>query len=411
MWDPYAEFKTAELPNGLTVLALPMKREWQYIGFVVHSGAAQDPAGLEGTAHFVEHLVSENARIPEKELSAFFDGYGGRAMLGEIGYHSTVYWIQTPADETILAEALGLFGSMLIEAELKKCIERERRVIISEFRKAHPLKADIELLRSERQVLYPGTWVERCLIPGGIPESIRQITDVHLQEFYDTHYTPANISVVGVGAVKLDDLTGLLLKSPFGARKKGKRTKPQLSLASFASPQDYRRTSARKSLETASYYSVGRFPGNTNPYAILLLQEILTDTVSDAVRKSNGFAYEIEVPYNYFGCAHELSIDCRGLDPEEIESAESVIEYAIGVSGSQEGVFEESKKRMLASSTMLDESGQDICEVVLEDLGEHQRIVTLTEERNGFAAATLTEIGNLLQTFGPKERWTLIMRP
>jgi len=44
MWDPYAEFESATLPNGLKVYAAHWaERPWQAIGFVIHSGAEQDP--------------------------------------------------------------------------------------------------------------------------------------------------------------------------------------------------------------------------------------------------------------------------------------------------------------------------------------------------------------------------------
>ena len=60
MWDPYSEFRTATLPNGLTVHAAHWPgRPWESVGVLIHSGAEQDPFGLEGLSHFVEHLVSK----------------------------------------------------------------------------------------------------------------------------------------------------------------------------------------------------------------------------------------------------------------------------------------------------------------------------------------------------------------
>ena len=64
MYDPYADFEKATLPNGLQVYAAYWPdRPWQYVGFVLHSGANTDPEDLPGVAHFVEHLVSRNISI------------------------------------------------------------------------------------------------------------------------------------------------------------------------------------------------------------------------------------------------------------------------------------------------------------------------------------------------------------
>ena len=138
MWDPYAEFQTATLSNGLSVYAAHWpRRSWQAMGFLVHSGAEHDPEGLEGLSHFVEHVVSENASIPTREIFAFFEGHGGAVNLGITGHPSTQYCFFAPADKAILATAFSIFGHMLLSAKLEKCIERERQVIIGEFHRKY----------------------------------------------------------------------------------------------------------------------------------------------------------------------------------------------------------------------------------------------------------------------------------
>ena len=83
MWDPYAEFESATLPNGLTVHAAHWSgRPWQAMGVLVHSCAEQDPVGLEGLAHFTEHLdASRSMEVPAQSVVSFFKDHDGVAGL------------------------------------------------------------------------------------------------------------------------------------------------------------------------------------------------------------------------------------------------------------------------------------------------------------------------------------------
>ncbi|MCX6736974.1 MAG: insulinase family protein, partial [Candidatus Parcubacteria bacterium] len=200
MFDPYADFKKTTLPNGLAIHALRWpNRPWEAIGILVHSGAEHDPIGFEGLAHFVEHLVSENANIPKKEMNTFFEKYGGMVDFGATGYPYAHYRFFLPALKNILAKAFSMFGHMLISAKLKNFIERERKIIINEFHCAYPAKFQFDLDMQKHRALYSDSWLGRFTRPLGNPESIGLITQKELQSYYDAHYTPANISIVGVG--------------------------------------------------------------------------------------------------------------------------------------------------------------------------------------------------------------------
>src|SRR3989344_959027 len=146
MWDPFAEFQSETLPNGLTVHAAHWpERPWQAMGFLIHSGAEQDPIGREGVAHFVEHLVSENADVSKKIMCDFFHDSGGMVDLGTTGYPGTSYQLFLPIERSILAKALDIFSSMLVTAQLELQIERERHVIMGEFRQHYPIDFKFEL--------------------------------------------------------------------------------------------------------------------------------------------------------------------------------------------------------------------------------------------------------------------------
>ncbi len=177
MWDPYAEFQTTVLPNGLTIhVATWPGRSMQAIGCLIHGGARSDPVGLEGLAHFVEHMVSENVGITVDEIKAFFEDCGGDIELGSTGILGTKYFFAVPAENETVKQAFEIFGKMLLHGQLTKLIERERRVIHGEFLKNYPSEVSLIVPRRRRQALHSDSWFGRFTSLLGDPNSIGRVT-------------------------------------------------------------------------------------------------------------------------------------------------------------------------------------------------------------------------------------------
>lgn len=417
MWDPYAEFQSATLPNGLTVYAAHWPgRPWEAMGFLIYSGAEYDPVGLEGLSHFVEHLVSENTNVSKKEMCAFFEDRGGMVNLGMTGYAYTHYRFFVPTDKAVLAMAFSMLGHMLLSAKLEKFIERERQVIIGEFHRDYPVKFKLDLDVHKHKVLYAGYWLERFIRPLGNPESVGRITQSELQSHYDAYYTPANMSVVGVGGMTLPELVELLSESPFATSKKGARTPLPTPAIDVAPPSETRYVfEVSKHLtvpiDVGAYLSVAKIPGNVNARAIRIMKDMFDELLNEEVRERRAWAYAIDSSYQNFRHFHEFSINCDALALEALDKIEDVIEVCTALIGDREDVFEQAKRRALASNFMIDPTGQGICDGVLDDLADNQRIVSLAEYGNDIERVTMSDIRNLLQWLRLERRWTLIMRP
>ena len=420
MWDPYAEFKSVTLPNGLKVYAAHWPgRPWEAMGFLVHSGAEQDPAGLEGLAHFVEHLVSENMDVKRNDASSFFRGCGGMVDFGSTDYPSTEYHFFVPKNKEVVAKALSIFGSMLLSAKIEKSIERERQVVIREFNQRYPVRFKFDLEMQERKALYAGYWLERFARPLGNPESIGRITQNDLQSYYDTHYTPANTSIVGVGGMKLLELVKLLSKSPFAINKKGARAPIPSSVTDFALLPENRHVlemseyvnTATTLIEVGAYRSVTKIPGDVNVFAIILLIKIFNRILDEEVRDQRAWAYSIDSSYRSFRHFYQFSINCNALAIKALDEIEEVVETCIASIGNREDLFEQAKGQALARNFVVDESGKDICDNALDDLARYQRIVPLAEDAKNIERVTMTDIRNLLKWLQPERRWTLITKP
>jgi predicted Zn-dependent peptidase len=417
MWDPYAEFQTATLPNGLTVhAALWPGRPWEAMGFLVHSGAEHDPVGLEGVAHFIEHMVSQNTNATRKDVTGFFEDCGGMVSLGSTGYPDTRYRFFVPADKTILARAFSLFGNMLLSAKLEKFIERERQVIVGEFHRRYSVKFMLDVAWRERKAMYAGYWLERFVMPLGTPESVARITQSDMQAQYDEHYTPANISIVGVGGMALSELVELLSDSPFAAFKKGVRTPVPTPASDVGLPSETRHVLEMSKhitlpVEVGSYRSVAKIPCNMNARVIQVMAEMFDEVLNEEVRERLAWAYAINSSGHNFRHFHEVAIDCAALALQGLSQIEEVVEVCIVSMSDREDLFTHAKRRALASNLMIDSTGKGICNGALNDLGDDQRITSLAEYGKDIERVTMGDVRDLLHWLRPERRWTVITKP
>ncbi|MEI7750355.1 MAG: insulinase family protein [Candidatus Moraniibacteriota bacterium] len=417
MWDPYAEFESARLSNGLTVYSAHWPgRPWESVGCLVHSGAEHDPVGLEGLAHFVEHAVSQNAGIAKNELKKFFKDCGGMANLGITGYPYTQYLFFVPMDRRVIASAFSIFGRMLLTSELERQIEHEREVIIGEFNQRYPIRLGFDLSMRKQRALYEGYWLERFVRPLGNPESVGRIAAHDLQSYYDAHYTPANMSVVAVGGMRLPELLESLSESVFSIDKKGVRTPVPEVATGFALPAEFRHVlemseHIKAPLQAGSYSSTAKISGDINGYTVRIMKQMLSETLNEEVREKRAWTYDIDISQHDFRRFHEFSIYCGAFELRAIDDIEEVIEDCIISIGNREDLFERVKRNILASNLMIDMTGQGIRNNALDDLADYQRIISLAENGREFERVTMNDIRNALQWLVPERRWTLITRP
>ena len=418
MWDPYGEFESTTLPNGLKVYATHWpERPWEAIGFVVHSGAEQDPVGLEGVAHFVEHLFCQNATMSEKEISAFFRDCGGSVKLGTTSHGATKYYFFIPADREVLTEAFSLFGHMLLSEKLEKFVERERQVIIGEFHRSYPVKFSLDLDVRRTKALYSDHWLGRYVTPLGNLESVSKIAQSDLQTYYDTHYTPTNISVVGVGGLQLSELAEILSESPLAVNKKGARTPLPLRSTKINPPREIRHVfeyskhmSMTTPVEVGAYLSTAVLPGNVNT-AVRILNLMLDEILDDEVRQERAWAYDIHCSWHDFRHFHEFVIGCGAVSLNGIDTIEDVVETCVASLTDREDLFEKHRRREIANNLMIDPRGHGVCEAATDDLADCNRIISLTEYGRDMEALKMSDIRNMLKWIHPEQRWTLIKKP
>ncbi len=192
------------LANGLQVVVIPDHRAPVVTHMVWYKvGAADDPPGKSGIAHFLEHLMFKGtATNPEGAFSARVAALGGNdnAFTTE---DATVF------HQTIAKQHLGLM--MQFEADrmanlqiTDAAVTPERQVILEERRMRIDNSPGAELGEEVDATLYQNSHYGIPTI--GWEHEMEGLDRVDATSFYDRYYTPNNAIVVVAGDVTEDEV-------------------------------------------------------------------------------------------------------------------------------------------------------------------------------------------------------------
>ena len=216
------EASAATLPNGLQVIVksdhnLPVVA----INIVIRAGSGNEPAGSEGAAHFLEHMLFRGSRSNAAgKVEAFIEAQGGAANAGTLRDFTHVY-ATVPVGvfkETLQALADAVLYPSLETAE----IDQERTTILSEIARQN---------EDPRATLWDLS--QRALFPkhpyahpvNGSPETIFRLGREALVSFHKRWYVPNNIAVVVVGDINESEVLPVV-KSIFGPLNPGPASQP-----------------------------------------------------------------------------------------------------------------------------------------------------------------------------------------
>ena len=417
MWDPREDVQSATLPNGLRVYSVYWPdRPWVSMGFLIHSGAHQDKVGLEGTAHFVEHMVSRNAMIPYKEIKEFFENSGGGVKLGATGYLETFYSCFASLDR--LKRALEIFSTILMTAEIKSYVEEQRQVILSEFQRRFSLVPMLDLAWRETRNVFGGTYMERHVSPLGMPNSIWNITREDLQSFYDTNYTPANTSIVCVGGIRLEELLEKLSFTGFGNLKPGERSERPSVIERVRPPLESRyvfeaskHVMTEKPRESGAYHSVVVLPGNISREALTILRRMTDKVMFEEVRERRGWTYATGAKTFSRGPFHGAELNAEALKLDSLGEIEAVVNSCLESLSDRDDLFRNAVEGYISASSMTDFSGNGLCDALMNDLIKQGRIITNAETDGVVSRLTMDDMRALLHQLGPEQRYTVLTVP
>ena len=205
-----AEVERFSLSNGMEVVLVANHR----IHAVSHTlwlktGAADDPLGKSGLAHYLEHLLFKGTPThPAGRYDAIIEGLGGQ-FNAFTGTDYTGYYV------TIAKEHLAQV--MILEADRMRYLlpsdsdfAKERDVIIEERKSRVENQPRAKLNEAMNAALFRHHPYRIPII--GWMHEMEGLTGEDAKWFYDTYYNPANMVLVVAGDIERNELQHLAEK-------------------------------------------------------------------------------------------------------------------------------------------------------------------------------------------------------
>ncbi|MDE0779734.1 MAG: pitrilysin family protein [Alphaproteobacteria bacterium] len=225
-WAQVFNPATFELDNGLQIVVIENHRAPVVTHMIWYrAGAADEPAGKSGIAHYFEHLMFKGTKTRASgEFSEIVAGVGGR----ENAFTSQDYtgYFQTVAPqhlETMMELEADRMTGLVLTSDI---IEPERKVILEERRSRtdnNPRALLSEQVSAATYLNHP----YRLPIIGWAHE-IESLSLADLEAFYTTWYAPNNAVLVVSGDVDPEDVFHLARKhyGPIAERDLPPRIRP-----------------------------------------------------------------------------------------------------------------------------------------------------------------------------------------
>jgi zinc protease len=265
------------LPNGLEAVVIEDHRAPVVVHMVWYRvGAADDPAGKSGLAHYLEHLMFKGTEtMPAGAFSATVEAQGGSD-------NAFTAWDYTAYFQRVAADRLGLVMAMeadrMVNLRIPEDEAATERAVIGEER-AQRIEATPGGLFAEqrRAVQFLNHPYARPII--GWRHEIEGLTAADARAFYRAHYGPNNAILIVAGDVTADAVRALA-EEHYGPIPPNPRIVPRIR------PAEPPQIAARRlRMEDArvgepyfvrSYLAIPRRPGDQRQAAALVvLAELL----------------------------------------------------------------------------------------------------------------------------------------
>lgn len=268
--------ETFTLDNGMQVVVVTMRRAPVVLHRVWYRvGAADEPAGQSGIAHFLEHLMfKETENLENGEFSRIVANNGGQQNAFTAQDYTAYYqFVARDRLEIMMRiEADRMTNLVLSEEDIRN----EREVIIEERRSRTENNPHSLLFEQVRAALFQNH-------PYGIPvigwmHEMQELGREETFEFYRRHYAPNNAILLLVGDVTAEEVRPLV-EATYGQIPRGdvpERVRPQEPPQRAARRVEYRDSRAQNAYFVREYIAPSYLQGETgHAHALQLLADIL----------------------------------------------------------------------------------------------------------------------------------------
>ena len=208
-------FHHRTLPNGLDVLAEVNPDAHSFAaGVFVKAGARDEPKGVNGVSHFLEHMMFKGSdRYGWEDMNRVFDEMGARYN-ASTSSETTMYYAAVLPEFT--GRAIEHLSHLLNPAIRQADFDTEKNVILEEI--AMYLDDPGHRLYEAASQAYFGDHPLALSILGPA-ESIKAMTRDAMADYFRQRYGPGNMVLVATGRLDFDEVCDLA-EQHFGDRKR-----------------------------------------------------------------------------------------------------------------------------------------------------------------------------------------------
>ena len=221
------------LDNGLTYYVRHNDKPGKNLAvrLLVNVGSVDETDEESGIGHFIEHMLFNGTTdYPGNSLGEALREIGvglGPDISAHVGHDETVYEIEVlldaPEKAPLVFHALSqMAGAATFDAD---AVESERGVVLDE-RRLSVESVNGFIGREFDRIYTEGTPYENR-DPVGTIDTVSSFTPEMLRAFYEKWYVPANLAVVAVGDMPVENLKSLV-ETHFGPLETGEGRQPPL---------------------------------------------------------------------------------------------------------------------------------------------------------------------------------------
>ncbi|BBK45138.1 peptidase M16 [Allostella vacuolata] len=186
------------LPSGLRVATDRMDGVATVsVGVYVDAGARNEPAAINGVAHFLEHMAFKGTeRRTARAIAEEIEAVGGH-LNAYTAREQTAYYAKILKGDVPLA--IDILGDILLHSTFDQAeFDRERSVILQEIGQAEDTPDDI-VFDHFQATAYPGQAMGRPVL--GTVETVSALPRWALVDYMGTHYHAPDMVISAAGAV------------------------------------------------------------------------------------------------------------------------------------------------------------------------------------------------------------------
>ena len=383
MYDPYANFVTRFLSNGVPVYVLyEPGRSFALLNFMFQSGMRDDMTVPCGTAHFLEHMICANSGMSLTERQQFFGLVGG-FYHAVTGYESTRYGFKAPIMSDVFDARLDFWAEACLDRPLVDHFSREKTVITSEIERRYPTVQMMDLSTKVMQIHFRGLPWSGAPSAAGTLESVARITPDDVEQFRQTYYSTNNLTLVCVGGLTPEQVVEKLNRTGVAQSMTGVRNPLPVTMTALpplAETEMVAHLNADAPMGRATLQYQTLLPATVTDAATECAVHMLTDLLYFEVREKRGLAYKVSAASNLLGPFRQMFLDISDFPEQHVAEVTKVAEGLMHSFVSERTLFEQKKSEALAHFLTRDANLQMVWQAASNELMLQGHIKSAAEE-------------------------------